>query len=134
MHRSGHSYGGEETSSKFFLRRLDQDIVEPDQSSHSNNTLSMLNTPPPSSSPTKGDDIQLADEESKEVERYPRTELEWLATTSFNRAIDYYTQEDDDKCKMWAEKSFVIAQWLEDDGAVRDLLMEKFSGLRWDNK
>lgn len=102
---------------------------------HSDDTLSLLNTPPPSSSPNKAEnEIQLADEDPKEVERYPQTELEWLATTSFNRAIDYYMQEEDDKCKMWAEKSFVIAQWLEDDGAVRDLLMEKFSALRWDNK
>jgi hypothetical protein len=43
-------------------------------------------------------------------------------------------QEDDEKCKLWAEKSFVIAQWLDDGGAVRNLLMERFSGLQWDSK
>ncbi|KAF1852174.1 SPO22-domain-containing protein [Cucurbitaria berberidis CBS 394.84] len=109
------------------LLRVVQTLVKPAQS--------LLNTPPPSSSPTKGEnEVRLTDDHIKEVERYPRTELEWLATTTFNRAIDYYMQEDDDKCKTWAEKSFIIAQWLEDDGALRDLLMEKFSALQWDKK
>lgn len=43
-------------------------------------------------------------------------------------------QEDDAKCKIWAEKSFIIAQWLEDDGALRNLLMEKYASLNWDDK
>jgi hypothetical protein len=68
---------------------------------------------------------------TKETERYPKTELEWLATTAFNRAIDYYVQENDEKAKRWAEKAFVVAQWIDDVGATRDFLMKRFSVLKF---
>ncbi|KAF2745815.1 SPO22-domain-containing protein [Sporormia fimetaria CBS 119925] len=83
-------------------------------------------TTPPSSSP-----VRLADAETKEANHYPPTELEWLATTSFNHAVDYYVQENDAKCKQWAEKAITLAQWAEDGGALRKLLMERYSGLMW---
>lgn len=70
-------------------------------------------------------------DELKESNHYPATELEWLATTSFNHAVDYYIQENDGKSKEWGEKALKLAQWAEDDGELRDLLMEKWSGLRW---
>ncbi|KAF2848838.1 SPO22-domain-containing protein [Plenodomus tracheiphilus IPT5] len=93
----------------------------------------VLTTPPPSSSPvTVTDDLESADDDFKESDRYPKIELAWLATTTYNRAVDYYVQENDVKAKEWAEKSFMIAQWLEDDGALRDLLMGKFSMLKFD--
>ncbi len=95
--------------------------------------MPIIDTPPPSSDHEQDEDDMIpADIESKTPEAYPKTELEWLATTTFNRAIDYYMQEDDGNCKLWAEKSFVLAQWLEDDGSLRDLLMEKFAGLHGD--
>ncbi|KAF1916890.1 meiosis protein SPO22/ZIP4 like-domain-containing protein [Ampelomyces quisqualis] len=65
-----------------------------------------------------------------ETGRYPPTELEWLATTAFNHAVDYYLQDDDRLCKKWAEQAFILAQWLEDHGALRDLLMEKYASLK----
>jgi hypothetical protein len=72
----------------------------------------------------------LADEEIKEAERYPQTELEWLATTAFNRGVDYYLQNDDMKCKVWADQSFLVAQRIDDKGVLRDTLMEKFVSLQ----
>ena len=91
----------------------------------------MLNTPPPSSDLIKDeDDTDLADDEFKEVDRYPPTELEWLATTTFNHGVDYYLQEDDKSCKKWAEQAFILAQWLDDGGALRDVLMEKYASLK----
>lgn len=78
------------------------------------------------------DHFASADGGLKESGRYPKIELAWLATTTYNRAVDYYVQENDAKAKEWAEKSFMIAQWLEDKGALRDLLMEKFSTLEFD--
>lgn len=88
----------------------------------------MLNTPSTSSDTPKFD--CEADSDTKENGRYPPTELEWLATTSFNHAVDYYLQEDDKLCKKWAEQAFILAQWLEDNGALRDLLMEKYASLK----
>lgn len=91
----------------------------------------MLNTPPPSSDCIRDImEADLADDELKEVDRYPPTELEWLATTTFNRGIDYFLQEDDESCKKWANQAFTLAQWLEDGGALRDVLMEKFATLQ----
>ena len=58
-------------------------------------------------------------------------ELEWLAATTFNRAVDYYVQENDENAKKWAEKAFVVAQWIDDDGATRDFLMRRFSILKF---
>ena len=95
-------------------------------------TMPGLDTPPPSSDPSAGQHVtDSADYNTKESERYPKTELEWLATTTFNRAVDYYLQEDDDKAKKWADKAFVVAQWIEDDGATRDFLMGKYSNLKF---
>lgn len=91
---------------------------------------------------------------------YPPEELEWLATTTFNRAIDFYCASDDVRCKLWAEKALAIAAIFDDEtrhqpqqrwrggnvagGAdaarrqeqgcaksLRDLLEEKYLGLNW---
>jgi hypothetical protein len=107
-------------------------LSKPTQRTHQAGiSLSTLATPPPSS-PLKSDhDAILADQESKQPDCYPATELEWMATSAYNRAVDYYVAEDDAKCKIWAEKAMIVAQWLEDDGQLRDLLMGKFSTLQF---
>lgn len=53
-----------------------------------------------------------------------------MATSAFNRAIDHFVGDNDAKCKIWAEKAMTVAQWLDDDGQLRDLLMGKFSALQ----
>ncbi|KAG9197672.1 hypothetical protein G6514_001141 [Epicoccum nigrum] len=74
---------------------------------------------------------QIAAKKHGQPDCYPATELEWMATSAYNRAIDYYVGEDDANCKVWAEKAMVVAQWLEDNGQLRDLLMRKFSTLQF---
>lgn len=88
-------------------------------------------TPPPSSPVKLENDADSADEDPQQSDRYPATELEWMATSAFNRAIDYYVGDNDPKCKVWAEKAMTVAQWLEDNGHLRDLLMRKFSALQF---
>ncbi|KAF1951086.1 SPO22-domain-containing protein [Byssothecium circinans] len=97
---------------------------------------SALFTPPPSSSPIMTDDLErfFANDEEKEPDHYPTTELEWLATTTFNHAVDYYVQENDAKCKEWAEKALALAGWAEDQGQLRALLMDKYKGLVWEDE
>ncbi|KAH4247441.1 hypothetical protein HBI05_045310 [Parastagonospora nodorum] len=73
--------------------------------------------------------VTVATKHHGETDRYPATELEWLATTAFNHAVDYYMQENDEACTKWAQHAFVLSQWLEDGGALRDLLMEKYASL-----
>jgi hypothetical protein len=53
-----------------------------------------------------------------------------MATSAFNLAIDYYVADDDANCTLWAEKAMTVAQWLEDDGQLRDTLMEKYAALQ----
>lgn len=76
----------------------------------------------------------MADDEIKEAGRYPPTELEWLATTTFNHAVDYYLQENDDLCMKWAQQAFILASWLEDGDGLRGLLMERYASLGLSNR
>lgn len=65
---------------------------------------------------------------------YPPEELEYLATTAFNRAVDFYCASQDAACRRWAGKALEMAELCRDDdgGALRDLLMDKFARLTWD--
>lgn len=93
--------------------------------------MAIMATPPPSSPAKVDDDVDSADEElSKQADHYPKVELEWMATSAFNRAIDYYVADDDAKCELWAKKAMTVAQWLEDDGQLQDILMEKYAALQ----
>ncbi|KAF2447271.1 SPO22-domain-containing protein [Karstenula rhodostoma CBS 690.94] len=76
--------------------------------------------------------IRIASTRKGEPNHYPATELEWLATTAFNHAVDYYVQEKDDKCRLWAEKALTLAEWAEKGNGLRDALVEKYTGLTWD--
>jgi len=69
---------------------------------------------------------------------YPSEELEWLATTSFNKAVDLYCVNDDEGCRRWAEKALMLAGCAEGDGGeggagagLEKVLREKYLGLRW---
>ena len=63
--------------------------------------------------------------------KYPAEELEWLATTTFNRAIDFYCSSQDASCRRWAEKALLLSNLLEDGGALHEVLQEKYQGLSW---
>lgn len=96
----------------------------------------MPETPPPTSPPrvSVDRDIEMTDDREKEPKHYPATELEWLATTSFNHAVDYYVQENDDRCRVWAEKALTLAEWADDGGRLKNVLVEKYKGLVWDKE
>ncbi|KAK4996267.1 sporulation-specific protein 22 [Elasticomyces elasticus] len=48
-------------------------------------------------------------------DRYPKEELEWLAATSFNRAVEAYCASDEVTSRVWAEKALTVAQLAGDD-------------------
>lgn len=73
----------------------------------------------------------MADMDEQSSDHYPSVELEWLATTSFNLAVDYYLQEVDPKAKAWAEKALSLTEWAEDGGQLKDALTERYSKLVW---
>ena len=62
---------------------------------------------------------------------YPLEELEWLATTTFNRAIDFYCSSQDTECRSWAEKALTLGSLCKDGGILHGLLQEKFQSLVW---
>ncbi|MCJ1250157.1 hypothetical protein MMC30_007383 [Trapelia coarctata] len=64
---------------------------------------------------------------------YPAEELEWLATTAFNRAVDFYCASQDEDCKRWAEKALEVTRGARDEGQLHELLESKYMGLRWEN-
>lgn len=63
---------------------------------------------------------------------YPAEELEWICTTAFNRAVDFYCASDDRNCQYWAAKAISIAHSCPDGGVLEALLQERFLGLSWD--
>ncbi|KAL1647429.1 sporulation-specific protein 22 [Diplodia intermedia] len=77
-------------------------------------------------------------------QRYPRIEAEWLASTAFNRGIDFYSAGDDARYKVWADKAIGLARVAEEQragggrqrrepGGLYGTLMERSKGLlRWD--
>ncbi|KAI9820657.1 MAG: hypothetical protein M1827_005026 [Pycnora praestabilis] len=58
----------------------------------------------------------------KDGSEYPTEELEWLATTTFNRAVDFYCASDDTACRWWAEKALCIASLSDDGGGLHSML------------
>ncbi|KAF2741108.1 SPO22-domain-containing protein [Polyplosphaeria fusca] len=82
-------------------------------------------TPPPTSP------LKSADMEGKDSNHYPPTELEWLASTSFNQAVEYYLQENEEKCNTWADHALNVAQWADDGGRLRNALLERRKALVW---
>jgi hypothetical protein len=64
---------------------------------------------------------------------YPTEELEWIATRSFNYAIDLYCAGDDNGCKNWTGKALNIAHYCADEGALERMLQSKLVVLKLDS-
>lgn len=62
---------------------------------------------------------------------FPAEELEWMATTAFNRAVDLYCADDDQTAKDWAGKALNIAQYCSDGGSLERLLQSKLLELNF---
>ncbi|KAF4535794.1 Tetratricopeptide-like helical protein [Lasiodiplodia theobromae] len=74
---------------------------------------------------------------------YPQIEAEWLASTAFNRAIDFFCAGNDARCKVWAEKAMELARAAEQrtgrgeverrERGLYAVLMDRYKGLlRWE--
>lgn len=56
---------------------------------------------------------------------YPEAELQWLATTGFNHAIDLVADDKLDDVKAWLDAAVEVARWTQDNGAMHAILSEK---------
>ncbi|KAG4436689.1 hypothetical protein IFR05_007837 [Cadophora sp. M221] len=71
-------------------------------------------------------------EAASETQRpFPAEELEWMATTAFNRAVDFYCAGDDEIAKDWAGKALNISQYCSDEGSLERLLQSKLLELKF---
>ncbi|KAL8874514.1 MAG: hypothetical protein Q9174_000152 [Haloplaca sp. 1 TL-2023] len=78
--------------------------------------------------------ISMARDVKGKPDAYPAEELEWIVTSTFNRAVDFYCALQDDMCRKWAEQAITLAELVEDDGHLHQLLQNKFMGLTWDGR
>lgn len=58
---------------------------------------------------------------------YPAEELEWLATTTFNRAVDAYCAHDEESRGRQVEDALNVAQKLaqRDGGKLREAMAQR---------
>ncbi|KAK4157665.1 meiosis protein SPO22/ZIP4 like-domain-containing protein [Chaetomidium leptoderma] len=62
---------------------------------------------------------------------WPEEELEWMATTSFNHAIDCYSAQEIERAKEWATKAINLAHYCH-DGGLEEILQNKYLRLSFD--
>ncbi|KAL2175363.1 meiosis protein SPO22/ZIP4 like-domain-containing protein [Thermothelomyces heterothallicus CBS 202.75] len=62
---------------------------------------------------------------------WPEEELEWMATTSFNHAIDCYSAHQAERAKEWATKAINLAHYCN-DGRLEEILQNKYLRLNLD--
>ena len=87
--------------------------------------------------------VSSANPSTEEGTLYPSEELEWLATTLFNKAIDYYVEGNDTLARSWAERAVEVADVHGEmpdatahgeggyQGALGVLLRERMKRLGW---
>ncbi|KAM3419440.1 hypothetical protein BST61_g5366 [Cercospora zeina] len=56
---------------------------------------------------------------------YPESELQWLATTGFNHAIDLILAGKLQNAKAWLEDAVEVARWAQDNGVLHAMLSSK---------
>lgn len=61
-------------------------------------------------------------------------ELEWLAATTFNHAVDFYSAGDESNCRLWAEMALSLAGEASDGGVLANMLREKYASLSWETE
>jgi hypothetical protein len=62
---------------------------------------------------------------------YPADELEWLATTVFNHALDFYVASNDEDSQRWGRRAIELAGLMHGDKGNKlvSVLREKFQSL-----
>ena len=58
---------------------------------------------------------------------WPGEEVEWLATTAYNHALDCYGALLDDKAREWASKAVALAHYCNDGGTLTGMMHAKLA-------
>ncbi|KAK4242198.1 meiosis protein SPO22/ZIP4 like-domain-containing protein [Achaetomium macrosporum] len=64
---------------------------------------------------------------------WPEEELEWMAITAFNHAIDCYSAHEAERAKEWATKAINLAHYCN-DGRLEEILQSKYLRLSFDGE
>ncbi|KAJ4405152.1 sporulation-specific protein 22 [Neurospora sp. IMI 360204] len=64
--------------------------------------------------------------------RWPEEELEWMAATAFNHAIDLYGAYERDRAKEWGSAAINLAHYCP-DGSFERMLQDKFMRLSFED-
>jgi hypothetical protein len=70
---------------------------------------------------------------SQSEANWPEEELEWMATTAFNHAIDCYSAHEMERAKDWAAKAINLAHYCN-DSRLEEILQSKYLRLRFDGE
>lgn len=70
---------------------------------------------------------------SQSEANWPEEELEWMATTAFNHAIDCYSAHEVVRAKDWAAKAINLAHYCK-DGRLEGILQDKYLRLSLDGE
>lgn len=57
---------------------------------------------------------------------YPGSELQWLTTTAFNRAVDFLVEgKNEEEARQWMDGALALAKWSQDNGSLHAVLTSK---------
>ncbi|KAI1936792.1 sporulation-specific protein 22 [Ophidiomyces ophidiicola] len=83
---------------------------------------------------SSGDDIILEQANRPSSQSvYPEEELEWLSTSAFNYAIDFYLASDDTASRRWYTKALDLARLLQDNGSLWRTFQANYARLNWED-
>ncbi|KAK4166205.1 meiosis protein SPO22/ZIP4 like-domain-containing protein [Cladorrhinum sp. PSN259] len=63
---------------------------------------------------------------------WPEEELEWMAATAFNHAINCYSADEKKRAKEWSTRAIKLAKYCDDGGRLEEILKSKYSRLGLD--
>ncbi|KAM0559355.1 hypothetical protein ACHAPJ_004379 [Fusarium lateritium] len=69
--------------------------------------------------------IQIAREGSQMQNPFPTEDLDWIIATTFNHAVDIFSRGDENLCQQWALKALDLAEYMNDEGDMKDMLRER---------
>ncbi|KAI9677698.1 MAG: hypothetical protein M1829_002470 [Trizodia sp. TS-e1964] len=75
--------------------------------------------------------VPLGSQSTCGYSQYPEEELQWLSSTAFNRAVEFYCSGEDITCKRWADHAIVLAGFCHDGGMLKSILEGNLGGLQF---
>ncbi len=64
----------------------------------------------------------------------PRDEVEWIAATAFNEAVDWFGGGEEERAREWADRAINLAHYCNDEGSLEAILQEKYLLLQLEEK